>query len=385
MAEPSASILTLWTGCLKALEASVDRDEIDTWLRPLQPYLDGNTLLLFAPNAFVVERARNVYLPRIEACLPPHIAVGGFRIGRSPLLETSAVAAEPSKPAHAPTAVDPPQISKSKKLAPRRAPEVRDNQLCFVWAEHLRALPSDFARSALFTVNRYGAKTKRPFRSQQLVISQSNFTLKVTGEETNTFDQSVLLQLLHYQRRQTLGEPVAFSLSELAADLRLSTGGKDLERLWESINRLQKTTIELRNTKVGDGQGYAGQIISEVFDNRENRQNQLCAVVFRPAIAALMQPNTLTMISWELRLKLRKELSKWLLTYYASHSRPNPIFVQTIYKFSGSTIRETWKFRSVLREALGELEEVGFLKSWEIDADDKVHVVRSETSLAQLS
>ncbi len=55
----------IWHQCLKRLEAELNERDISTWLRPLKPQLDGNRLLLGAPNPVVQQRVNSDYLPRI--------------------------------------------------------------------------------------------------------------------------------------------------------------------------------------------------------------------------------------------------------------------------------------------------------------------------------
>ena len=58
-------MLTAWPRCLERLETELPAEDIHTWLRPLQTRIEGHELTLFAPNAFVLERVREHYLPRI--------------------------------------------------------------------------------------------------------------------------------------------------------------------------------------------------------------------------------------------------------------------------------------------------------------------------------
>ncbi|NEL74488.1 MAG: hypothetical protein G3W60_21470, partial [Xanthomonas perforans] len=77
-----------------------------------------------------------------------------------------------------------------------------EGMLSNIWPRDMRAMPADFLRSSLFTINRYGLQAKRPMRSQTLLFSMSNFEIRVTGAETNVFDAEVHAQILHYARNQ---------------------------------------------------------------------------------------------------------------------------------------------------------------------------------------
>jgi chromosomal replication initiator protein len=59
----------LWNQCLRWLEAELSDRDLNTWLRPLQPVLSAERLLLFAPNRIVLDRVRGEFLPRIESAV----------------------------------------------------------------------------------------------------------------------------------------------------------------------------------------------------------------------------------------------------------------------------------------------------------------------------
>jgi chromosomal replication initiator protein len=59
-----------WAQCIRRLEArGLSDQDINTWIRPLQPRLSGRRLLLLAPNRTVMERVRTGWLPEIQRAL----------------------------------------------------------------------------------------------------------------------------------------------------------------------------------------------------------------------------------------------------------------------------------------------------------------------------
>ncbi len=74
-----------WAQCIRRLEGRLSDQDINTWIRPLQPKLSGTRLLLLAPNRMVMERVRSGWLPEIQRAVtqlgePPvtaEIVVGG--------------------------------------------------------------------------------------------------------------------------------------------------------------------------------------------------------------------------------------------------------------------------------------------------------------------
>jgi chromosomal replication initiator protein len=59
----------IWKQCLSRLEGELPAQQFNTWIRPLQPVLDGAILHLLAPNRFVLDWIRDKYLDVIQAIL----------------------------------------------------------------------------------------------------------------------------------------------------------------------------------------------------------------------------------------------------------------------------------------------------------------------------
>jgi chromosomal replication initiator protein len=56
--------MEVWPRCLQRLEAELPLEDVRTWLKPLQADRRDRQLVLYAPNAFVMEDVRSHYLPR---------------------------------------------------------------------------------------------------------------------------------------------------------------------------------------------------------------------------------------------------------------------------------------------------------------------------------
>ena len=61
--------MDVWPRCLQRLEAELPLEDVRTWLKPLQADRRGDGLVLYAPNAFIVEQVRERYLARIQDLL----------------------------------------------------------------------------------------------------------------------------------------------------------------------------------------------------------------------------------------------------------------------------------------------------------------------------
>ena len=60
---------SLWTNCLQRLEQELSDQQLNTWIRPLQIKEESNSLILLAPNRFVLDWVRQNFQERIHAIL----------------------------------------------------------------------------------------------------------------------------------------------------------------------------------------------------------------------------------------------------------------------------------------------------------------------------
>src|SRR5437016_11287442 len=89
----------LWDACLRRLEQELPAQQFNTWIRPLAPEADAgaDTLVLAAPNRFVLELVRERFIARIERLAAE---ASGRELGvRLVLARPTAAAARPAQPA----------------------------------------------------------------------------------------------------------------------------------------------------------------------------------------------------------------------------------------------------------------------------------------------
>ena len=72
MAENSAVCLSLWSQCVRTLEADLSEQQFNTWIRPLQLVEDGTLVRLLAPNRFVVDWVKGHCLEKIRSWWSAH-------------------------------------------------------------------------------------------------------------------------------------------------------------------------------------------------------------------------------------------------------------------------------------------------------------------------
>jgi chromosomal replication initiator protein len=72
VAENSAVCLSLWSQCVRSLEADLSEQQFNTWIRPLQLVEDGPLVRLLAPNRFVVDWVKGHCLEQIRSWWSTH-------------------------------------------------------------------------------------------------------------------------------------------------------------------------------------------------------------------------------------------------------------------------------------------------------------------------
>src|SRR5262245_51995738 len=90
----------LWDACLRRLEQELPAQQFNTWIRPLVPEAgDGETLVLAAPNRFVLDLVRERFAARIERlAVEAHGQEIGLRLVLARSSEAPAAKAAPAAP-----------------------------------------------------------------------------------------------------------------------------------------------------------------------------------------------------------------------------------------------------------------------------------------------
>lgn len=60
------SVDDLWSQCFAILEKEIPAQQLSTWIRPLQPEMNGRSLTLLAPNRFVLQWVADKYVSRLQ-------------------------------------------------------------------------------------------------------------------------------------------------------------------------------------------------------------------------------------------------------------------------------------------------------------------------------
>lgn len=234
-----------------------------------------------------------------------------------------------------------------------------------LWPEAVRGVPNALLRSSLFTVS----KERSICVKLELLASTGGTEIRFKGERFNQTDLNVWEMLLHLARLQPLGNEVRFTAYSMLKALDRGTGKTQREQLKDDIARLASGLVEVRWTK--EKKAFGGVLVSKYF---RDEVTQEYVIVLNQELHALYERGY-SYINWEQRQALKSSLSQWLHAIYSGHADPFPYKVETIHGLCGSSTKELWKFRQMLKAALDELTAVGCIREWEIDAADLVRVV----------
>lgn len=240
-----------------------------------------------------------------------------------------------------------------------------------LWPDNVCGAPNVILRGALFSISQRRATAKK----RELIAAVDGVEIRFKGERFNQTDLDVWEMLLHFARRQPLGEQVEFSAHALLRNLDRGVGGHDHEQLKEEITRLRSGTVEIK--WIREEKTFGGGLVSEYFyDNEKERY----IVIFSEKMLSLYDEGY-SHIDWQQRKKLRaNNLAKWLHGFYASHAKPFGYKVDTIRKLCGSTSGRLGDFRKQIRTALNLLKEVGAITDSKINSDDLIIVEKVPTA-----
>lgn len=246
-------------------------------------------------------------------------------------------------------------------------PSMEQQEQLPIWPSNLRGLPNSFSRSALFTVGNVRTGVRLNLKRHQ-VAALGGIEITYTGEELFQDDEDVLLQILHLARMQPIATEVTFRASAMVAELGWSRNANSIQRLADCIDRMKASSLSVTVESPTARENFSGSLI-RAFRWREEASNTTMrewTILLEREIVGLFNPQTYTRLDWSTRLKL-PPLAKWLHSFYHSHAEPFPFKVETLHRLTGSKIKELYKFRYKLREALEQLVESGFFESAYID------------------
>lgn len=225
--------------------------------------------------------------------------------------------------------------------------------------DDLRAMPNDYARSALFTV-RNKREPRAAAQGATIFHYDSSVRMRYTGIELRADDDELVwLQILNYAKRSPLGEPVEFNLHQMCKDLGWSINARNYDRVRDCVSRLKATEIKIENTRIGHGVSLS--LISHYqFDGAADKGSRY-QITIAPQLILLFAGHNSTRVVWK-GYRLLTPIARRLHDYLASHKHPFPLALDTFHQMCGSDSSISRRWAAQVRKACAELVEHKLVK-----------------------
>ena len=244
--------------------------------------------------------------------------------------------------------------------------EIKDLQLSLFdiapWADNMRALPNDYARSALFTVR--NKRVPREALQNELIYSiGGDVKITYTGVELRAEDDELVWQqVMEYSKRAPLGEPVSFTFYELCKDLSWSINGRYYDKAEKCLSRLQASAMKFESSRVGCLDSLS--LINRFGIVDRGKKNSRCQVMIDPEMVVLFAGDYYSRFVWDKYREL-SPTARRMFDYFSSHRQPYPLKLETFRLMCGSQSTRPKKWREQVSSACAELTESGLVnETW---------------------
>jgi len=241
------------------------------------------------------------------------------------------------------------------------------------WPDHMRAIPNDLGRSAIFTI-RNKRVPRNAYQRAPIFHFNKEMGLTYTGIELRADDDElVFAQVLEYAKRTPLGEPVTFTLYALCRDINWSINGRYYQKAEECLTRLQSSVLQFTSQRLGRLESISLIKRFRIL-NRDSRSSSQCEIEIDTEISALFAGRRYTKFIWEKYCKL-SSTARRMYDYLGSHKEPHPLKLETFRQLCGSTSEIPYKWRQQVKRACNDLQRDQLVKmAWV--ANDLIHCKR---------
>lgn len=257
--------------------------------------------------------------------------------------------------------------------------KVEDTQLP-LWSFDRYGVPRSMVRCSLFGSNSIiniseeelkDSKNLNKYQTKKTLESLSNYKIQYTGYTLNQEILDVFMTVIdmHSKKKLHIGEEsVSFTGYEILKNLSSAGsgfgGGSGYARLKFYLTLLQSGNINIEcfDKAKNKTAGFTGSLIRKYEYELDHGSNKsVFKVWFEPEILNLFKDGITEMYKDQREKLGRRQLAKWLLAFYASHTSAFDYDIETIYRLSGSGIKSMHKFKQKLNESINALINVGLL------------------------
>ncbi|EMK3344940.1 plasmid replication initiator TrfA [Vibrio parahaemolyticus] len=251
------------------------------------------------------------------------------------------------------------KVNEAKKTAllQHTKQEMKDAQLSLFdiapWGDNMRALPNDYARSALFTVR--NKRVARKALQNEPIYSIGDTKITFTGVELRAEDDELIWQqVMEYSKRSPLGEPISFTFYELCKDVGWSINGRYYKKAEECLSRLQASAMQFESNRIGRLESLS--LISRFRVLDRGKKTSRCQVMIDEEMVVLFAGDHYSRFIWDKYRKL-SPIARRMFDYFSTHKEPFPIKLENFRLMCGSESTRPKKWREQVSSACEELSE----------------------------
>lgn len=233
------------------------------------------------------------------------------------------------------------------------------------WPDDMRALPNDWARSALFSV-RNKRIPRAALKNAEVFHIHKQVKITFTGIELRAEDDELVWQqIIDYAKPRPLGGLVEFSYYQLCKDLDWPINGRYYQKAEDCLSRLQATAIKITTQRIGT---LSLSMIDKFAVVEPGAAKARCQVNIDPRMIYLFAGSHFAQIEWS-HYRGLSPISRRLYDYIASHRAPYPIKLEIFRRLCGSDSARSAKWAEQVRNACAEIETAGLVRKAWVEAD----------------
>jgi hypothetical protein len=254
-----------------------------------------------------------------------------------------------------------------KEIKEQQSKYMGDIHYLPLWKDDDRAIANFIVRSSLFTTRKYNVKRESCEEKPLFVCGKEGMWFN--GTELRAFDDEIVYaQILHYAKKQPLGEWVEFNARQVCRDIGWQENGYYAKKVRQCLMRLRTALLSVEIDRIGEWSGSTINLIDEFEWKDDFTQKSLpkWRVKISPVLAKWFGRNEYTKLEWDAYLRL-KPIARRLYDYVASHKEPYPLKLDTLKKMCGSASKNDKKWREQIQDAIGQLEKEKLIEKGKID------------------
>lgn len=254
---------------------------------------------------------------------------------------------------------------------------IKDSQLSLFdvapWPNNMRAIPNDYARSALFTV-RNKRIPRAALQGHSIYHVNENVNIMYTGIELRADDDELVWQqVMEYAKRTPVGEPITFTFYELCKDLGWYRNGRYYDKAEECLSRLQAGAMQFRSPRIGYLESISLIRRFRVLDR--GKRTSRCQVEIEAEMVMLFAGDHYSKFIWDKYKKL-SPTTRRMFDYFSTHKDPFPLKLETFRLMCGSDSTREKKWKEQVNDAAGELKKSGLVENAWVDDNGLIHCTR---------